>query len=85
MKSTIHDTAGNVEARGSPANRLRKVRQKIFGKLILLLPSLEQHAGWQKWEPNIGGRFPRKAYNDIILRSSRYVVEWLLVLFFLDR
>ncbi|KAL8391772.1 hypothetical protein RB595_002109 [Gaeumannomyces hyphopodioides] len=55
----------------SPAHHLAKVRHKIFGKLMLLLPSLESHSDWQSWEPTIGGRFPREVYDDILLRSNR--------------
>ncbi|KLU92538.1 hypothetical protein MAPG_11483 [Magnaporthiopsis poae ATCC 64411] len=55
----------------SPAHHLAKVRHKIFGKLMLLLPSLESHSNWQNWEPTIGGRFPREVYDDILLRSNR--------------
>ncbi|KAL8293847.1 hypothetical protein RB597_007639 [Gaeumannomyces tritici] len=55
----------------SPAHHLAKVRHKIFGKLMLLLPSLESHSSWQSWEPTIGGRFPREVYDDILLRSNR--------------
>lgn len=40
---------------------------------MLLLPSLQQHADWQKWEPTIGGKFPRVAYEAITLRSANIV------------
>jgi hypothetical protein len=39
--------------------------------MMLLLPSMAAHAQWQKWEPTIGGRFPREAYEDIITRTTR--------------
>lgn len=39
--------------------------------MMLLLPSMAAHAQWQKWEPTIGGRFPREAYEDIIMRTTR--------------
>ncbi|KXH34024.1 hypothetical protein CSIM01_02359 [Colletotrichum simmondsii] len=32
--------------------------------------ALDQHAQWQKWEPDIGGKFPRATYEDIIRRST---------------
>ncbi|KIH87754.1 hypothetical protein SPBR_04559 [Sporothrix brasiliensis 5110] len=85
LKSTMHETGGNPDVPGTPAHRLLKVRQKLFSKLMLLLPSLQQHSSWQKWEPSIGGAFPRAAYEDIILRSGRilnyltlisYTVTW---------
>jgi hypothetical protein len=54
-----HDTEGDMTLKTSPGKRLEKFRHKIFGKLMLLLPSLEQHADWQQWELTIGGKFPR--------------------------
>lgn len=54
----------------SPGRALEKARHKIFGKLLLLLPSLQQHAEWQKWEPTIGGKFPRATYEGITQRAT---------------
>lgn len=73
MKASISGTLGDVEVPGSPAQNLFKIRRKMFGKLTLLLPSLQMHANFQKWEPSIGGKFPEEKYQDIILRSTRYV------------
>lgn len=70
INARLHDTEGNMEHKSSPGRRLEKVRHKIFGKLLLLLPSLQQHADWQKWEPTIGGKFPRETYDAITLRST---------------
>ena len=54
----MHGTEGDMDSKTSPGRHLEKARHKIFGKLMLLLPSLQQHADWQKWEPTIGGKFP---------------------------
>lgn len=48
-----------MSLKSSPGRVLEKARHKIFGKLLLLLPSLKSHADWQKWEPTIGGKFPK--------------------------
>ncbi|KAK3944348.1 hypothetical protein QBC46DRAFT_173564 [Diplogelasinospora grovesii] len=71
LQSKYDGTSGDVGDANSPAHQLLKVRRKIFGKVMMLVPSMAQHAEWQKWEPTIGGKFPRKAYEDIISRSSR--------------
>lgn len=71
MQSQFDDTGGNPNVRGTPASHLQSIRRKIFGKVMLLLPSMRQHADWQKWEPTIGGKFPRATYEDIIKRSTR--------------
>ncbi|KAB5513350.1 hypothetical protein GE09DRAFT_632228 [Coniochaeta sp. 2T2.1] len=71
VKSQIDGTAGNPDIPKTPAHELRKIRIKIFSKMMLLLPSMMAHADWQKWEPTIGGKFPREAYEDIITRTQR--------------
>lgn len=71
LRSNVRGTAGDVNMPGSPAHHLFKVGRKIFGKVMLLVPSMRQHAEWQKWEPTIGGKFPREAYDDILMRSTR--------------
>lgn len=73
MKATMSGTVGDMEIPGTPAHSLFKVRRKLFGKLTLLLPSLQMHANWQKFEPSLGGQFPEEQYQDIILRSTRCV------------
>ncbi|KAK2605590.1 hypothetical protein N8I77_008416 [Diaporthe amygdali] len=71
MKATMSGTVGDMEIPGTPAHSLFKVRRKLFGKLTLLLPSLQMHANFQKFEPSLGGKFPEEQYQDIILRSTR--------------
>jgi hypothetical protein len=72
LKANLHQNGGDEDVEGTPSYRLKELRTKLFGKLMLLLPSLEQHARFQKWEPTIGGRFPRETYEEIIMRSIRY-------------
>ncbi|KAI1319723.1 hypothetical protein F5Y16DRAFT_405853 [Xylariaceae sp. FL0255] len=71
LKSKLQRTGGDRNMKGTPAYQLSKQRRRLFGKLMLLLPSLKQHADFQKWEPTIGGKYPRELYEDIILRASR--------------
>ncbi len=71
VKSNVHCTAGDVNTPGTPAHGLFKAGRKIFGKVMLLIPSMSQHSEWQRWEPTVGGKFPREAYEDIIKRSTR--------------
>ncbi|KAH8599866.1 hypothetical protein B0O99DRAFT_564613 [Bisporella sp. PMI_857] len=70
VNARLHNTEGDMERKTSPGRQLKKVRTKIFNKLMMLLPSLQQHADWQKWEPTIGGKFPRATYEGIILRAN---------------
>jgi len=64
-------TGGDRNVKGTPAHQLTKHRTRLFGQLMLLLPSLKQHADFQRWEPTLGGSFPRELYEDIIQRASR--------------
>ncbi|KFY72534.1 hypothetical protein V499_07347 [Pseudogymnoascus sp. VKM F-103] len=66
----LNNTEGDMRSKTSPHRQLQKARHKIFGKLMMILPSLKQHAEWQKWEPAVGGKFPRETYEAIILRST---------------
>ncbi|KAF6824623.1 hypothetical protein CMUS01_10150 [Colletotrichum musicola] len=70
IKATMADTHGDVGTPGTPAHKMEKERRRILGKLLLLLPSLDMHAQWQRWEPDIGGKFPRETYEDVIRRST---------------
>ncbi|KAJ2992351.1 hypothetical protein NUW58_g2195 [Xylaria curta] len=71
LKSKLNGTGGDRNVKGTPAHQLAKQRIRLFGKLMLLLPALKQHTDFQRWEPTIGGRFPRELYEDIIQRASR--------------
>ncbi|KAL0941993.1 uncharacterized protein CTRU02_204756 [Colletotrichum truncatum] len=85
IKATMNQTHGDIKMAGTPAHKMEKERRRILGKLLLLLPSLDSHAQWQRWEPDIGGKFPRETYDDIIKRSTSimryltliaYTVTW---------
>ncbi|OBT57952.1 hypothetical protein VE04_03041 [Pseudogymnoascus sp. 24MN13] len=69
-RARLNNTEGDMRSKTSPHRQLQKARHKIFGKLMMILPSLKQHAESQKWEPAVGGKFPRETYEAIILRST---------------
>jgi hypothetical protein len=71
LSSRLHATGGDPSHKSSPAYKLTKHRHRLFGKLLLILPSLNQHANFQRFEPTIGGHFPREIYLDIIQRATR--------------
>lgn len=71
IRARVNDTEGDLALKTSPGRQLEKARHKIFARLLMILPSLKQHADWQKWEPNIGGKFPRDTYESIILRTTK--------------
>ncbi|KAL9572257.1 hypothetical protein ACKAV7_003608 [Fusarium commune] len=71
VQSQLEGTAGDIESESSPAYHLLKARRKIFGKVMRLMSSIESHIMWQRWEPNLGGRFPVETYQEIIKRTGR--------------
>ncbi|KAK1832231.1 hypothetical protein QBC39DRAFT_371079 [Podospora conica] len=83
INSTLHaslgDAGGHFDEPHSPAHHLYKVGRRIFGKVMTLVPSMVSHAEWQRYEPTVGGPFPRRAYDDIILRSVRIMRYLTLV------
>lgn len=74
LKTKLLHNGGEEDVPDTPAYKLKELRTEIFSKLMLLLPSLRDHARWQKWEPDVGGRFPREIYEDIIMRCTRSVL-----------
>ncbi|EEU33768.1 uncharacterized protein NECHADRAFT_98339 [Fusarium vanettenii 77-13-4] len=71
LSATIYLLAQYFSSETSPAYHLLKARRKIFGKVMRLMSSIESHVVWQRWEPNLGGRFPVETYQEIIKRSGR--------------
>jgi len=81
IETRMHGTEGDMSKKTSPGRRLERLRHKMFGKLLLLIPSLQQHADWQKWEPTIGGKFPRETY-DAISRRCQLIMAYLSLMSF---
>ncbi|THV48868.1 hypothetical protein BGAL_0223g00100 [Botrytis galanthina] len=79
IHTRMHGREGDMTSKTSPGRRLEKARHRMFGKLLLLLPSLQQHAAWQKFEPTIGGKFPRETYENII-KSSANIMGYLALM-----
>jgi hypothetical protein len=79
MRAQMEEEGGDIDTPGTPAHQLRKVRSVLFGKLMLLIPGLSDHASWQRWEPRIGGRFPIETYEEIIRRSTS-ILDYLTLM-----
>lgn len=80
--SIIHETAsarmrgeeGDLTVKSSAGRRLEKARNTVFSKQMLMLNGLREYSGYLKWEVPIGGRFPKKQYDSIILCVEKYVI-----------
>ncbi|KAF4333248.1 major facilitator superfamily transporter [Fusarium beomiforme] len=79
MQSHIEGTAGDIASETSPAYLLLKARRKIFGKVMRLMSSIESHIVWQRWEPDLGGRFPVETYQEIFKRSG-HIMSYLTLM-----
>ncbi|EED24191.1 conserved hypothetical protein [Talaromyces stipitatus ATCC 10500] len=47
--------------------QLERVIRRLFRKEMVLLDELREYSHFSKFEPAIGGKFPRRIYDDIIL------------------
>jgi hypothetical protein len=45
--------------------RLTHVRRHLYIRQIAISERLNENKSYQNWEPNLGGKFPRKTYDDI--------------------
>lgn len=80
--SIIHETisgrmrgdGGDYLLKTSSGRKLEKARHKVFSKQMLMLAGLRTYSGFLRWEFPIGGRFPKKQYDSIILCVEKYVI-----------
>lgn len=64
-----------------PISRLEEARQEVFGKSILMLNRLRDHLKSSRFEPRIGGKFPRDQYEQII-ESLSHVFTYLALMIY---
>lgn len=77
VMARIRGDAGDEENdKESPGYALNKARNKVFAKQMLTLQGLKMHAEFVKWEFPLGGKFPRKEYEDIISQVTKSVKSY---------
>jgi hypothetical protein len=54
------------------SQRLNQIRRHLYIKQITIAERLNEHNSFAKWEPNLGGKFPAKAYNDVAHVIEKY-------------
>ena len=69
----LSGTEGDPGDKNCPGRRLEKARRMVFSKELALLAGLRQHSAFTRWEPTLGGKFPRKQYDAIIEETQKYV------------
>ncbi|EPS25675.1 hypothetical protein PDE_00609 [Penicillium oxalicum 114-2] len=85
--SIIHETIsarmrgdeGDMTLKSSAGRKLEKARHKVFSKQMLMLNGLRTYSEFLKWEVPIGGRFPKKQY-DAIIMCVENIVSYLSLL-----
>ena len=50
---------------------LQKLQRRNYVRLMTVLPSLQGHARFQKWEITVGGKFPWHQYQSIIQKCVK--------------
>ncbi|EAS35900.3 uncharacterized protein CIMG_01254 [Coccidioides immitis RS] len=61
----INQEQGDLSDPQSPARLLEKARNKLFSEEMFLLAEIRSHIEFVKYEPPIGGRFPKETYENI--------------------
>ncbi|KAJ5832819.1 hypothetical protein N7474_001130 [Penicillium riverlandense] len=83
--SIIHETV-SARMRGDEwgttsktSRKLEKARHKVFSKQMLMLNGLRTYSEFLRWEVPIGGKFPKKQYDSIIVCVEN-IVSYLSLL-----
>lgn len=71
VQSRVRNDAGDLENKQSPGHRLSKMRMKVFAKQMQLLTALKTYSNFIKWEIPIGGKFPKKQYDALIISTEQ--------------
>lgn len=67
VSARIRGDEGDMALKTSSGRRLEKARNQVFSKQMLMLNGLRMYSDFLRWEVPIGGRFPKKQYDSIIL------------------
>lgn len=70
---------GSADDENSPGHQLQASRHKIFKEEMSLLNALRMHSHFSTFEPPIGGKFPKKVYDDIISEIQRILTSMSLM------
>lgn len=61
------------------SRRLSVVRRKLFKEEMGLLNTLRMHSHFTRYEPPIGGKFPKEPYNRVISKAQRLLTSMSLM------
>jgi hypothetical protein len=81
VRSRVRGDEGDPNNKNSPGRRLEKARLDTFAREILLLQTLKANVGFQTWQLEIGGKFPKKNYLDLIAEAEELLMWMNLIAF----
>ncbi|KAF1957761.1 hypothetical protein CC80DRAFT_442674 [Byssothecium circinans] len=66
VMARVRGDEGDLGDKESPGFKLEKARNKVFAKQMLALQGLRTNSEMVRWEFPLGGKFPKKEYDEII-------------------
>lgn len=73
IKSRLRGTEGDPNDQDSHGRVLLHTRKAMFNKIMFLSAQVQHNVYLQKYEPNLGGRFPVAVYQEILSQLTLYV------------
>jgi hypothetical protein len=67
----VRNLVGENKDKNSLRAVLKKARNRVIDKEIVLLQAINQHIMFLAWESILGGQFPRKSYDRLNLRARK--------------
>ena len=71
----MHQEEGDLSEPTSPGRLLDRARNKLFAEEMVLLAALRSHGEFTKYEPTVGGAFPKAIYDDIASEIQTILVS----------
>ena len=75
----MNEEQGDIHDEKSPARLLENARNKLLTEQLSLLEALRAYSNFTRYEPPIGGKFPKKTYDTIISEIQTVVTSMALM------
>jgi len=84
VRSRVRGDEGSALDKDSPGRKLEKARLEIFGKEQLLIQTLKANLGFQTWQIEVGGKFPKAVYLALI-NEAESILTWMNLIAFASK
>ncbi|GKZ36706.1 hypothetical protein AbraIFM66950_007881 [Aspergillus brasiliensis] len=78
----LRDIAGYPRDKKSLGTVLEKALARLLAKEVVLLQGMKQHLAFVTWEPALGGKFPRDAYEKLA-EKAQSILQLITVMVFI--